>query len=58
MKRFAYSKETVVTIPPVIIPVQVEVALRVALVQIRHVAVTITIHPDRNVQNIIYTTAP
>ncbi len=58
MKRFADSEETAVAVPPVVVLVQVEVALRVVPVQIGHVAVAIAVHPDGNVQNTAYATAP
>jgi len=56
MKRFAKGEETPVSIPPVVKPIEVEIALQVIPIQISHVAVAVRISPDRNVQSIICTT--
>ena len=53
MKRISDCGETAVLVPPVLSPVQVQVAIRTVPVQIGHIAVAIRVAPDRNVQNII-----
>ena len=47
-KRVADGEETTIVIPPIVVVVQVDIALRIVPVQIRHVAITIAIHPHRN----------
>ena len=47
-----------IRIPPVLKPVKVEVALGTMLVQIGHIAIAVSILPNRNVQNIAYATTP
>ena len=56
MKRFAKGEETPVSIPPVVKPIEVKVALQIVPVQIGHVAVAIGVMPNRNIQSIIYAT--
>jgi hypothetical protein len=56
MKRFAKGEKTPVSIPPIVKPIEVEVALPVIPIQIGHVAVAIAVSPDRNVQSIICAT--
>ena len=54
---FADGRETPVSIPIVLEPDEVQVALRIVPVKIRHVAVAIAVLPDRtNEQDIISTT--
>ena len=56
-KKVAEADEAVVGVEVVVDPVEVQVPLLTISVEARHVAVAIGIHPDRNVQNIIYATA-
>ena len=59
MKRFANSRKPTVVVPPVVNPVQVEVALRAVPVEIRAVAVAIRVLLDRAiVRNIAHNTIP
>lgn len=46
MKRFAHSREPTVVVPPVVNPVQVQVALRTVPVEVRAVAVAVRVLPD------------
>ncbi len=57
MKRFADNRETTIVIPPVVDPVQVQIALRTVPVEVRAVAVAIRVLPDRTiVRNIAHYT--
>ncbi|MEK7651723.1 MAG: hypothetical protein AAB351_00725 [Patescibacteria group bacterium] len=47
MKKVANGGETAVVIPPVLEVVEVKLALVVPIVEIRHVAVAISVRPDR-----------
>jgi len=57
-KRVAGTDEPVVGVEVVVEPIEVQVPTLAIPVEVRHVAVAIRVHPDRNAQNIIYTTAP
>ncbi len=59
VKPIAKNQETTMRVPPVVTPIQVQVALVVdiAVPKVRHVSVTTGIAPGRtNVQDIIHTT--
>ncbi len=49
MKRIAYGSEAIVVIPVAIEVVQVQLTLRVPVVEVRNVAVAITVVPDRSI---------
>jgi len=56
IKRVAESDETIVLVPIVLKPVEVQVTLAAVPIQVRNVEVTIRVPPDRNTQNITNTT--
>lgn len=58
MKIVADSGKAVVRVPPIVEPIEVELAPISAAPQVRHIAVAVRILPDRtNVQDIIRSTA-
>lgn len=57
MKRVADRKKTIVRIPPILQPIQVQVPLRGIAPEFRDVTIAVRIPPDRtNVQNTVYVT--
>ncbi|MEK7565017.1 MAG: hypothetical protein AAB501_02155 [Patescibacteria group bacterium] len=52
------SKEPIVLVPPVVVPVEIQVALTGIAPEFGHVAIAVAVLPDRNVQNIICATIP
>ena len=59
MKRFANSREPIAAVPPVVNPVQIQVALRTVPVEVRAAAVAVRGLPDRAiVRNITHNTIP
>lgn len=55
-KIFA-GEEAAVVIPVILEVIEVQVALRAIPIEARDAVVAIRVHPDRNVQNIVYATA-
>ncbi len=55
-KRIAAGKETIVLVPPIVKPVEVQVALVGIVPKFGNVAVAVAVLPDGIVQNIIYYT--
>lgn len=49
MKKVANGSETTVVVPTVLEPVQIQLTLVVPVVEIRDVAITIAVRPDRAV---------
>lgn len=59
MKIDVGSQKPPIVIPVILVPVEIQVALAIPRpVEVRHIAVAVRVHPDRNVQGIIRATAP